>query len=124
MYGTPLRRSCIVAALGRTGPTGGPALAVKLPLTAGAAFIITPTLPRTSGHSGPGLSGRVGTMRRCACLLALVLAAGLAGGCVERKYTVYTDPPNALVLVNNTPLGASPADGSFVYYGKYNFTLM
>jgi hypothetical protein len=63
-------------------------------------------------------------MRRRAWLLGPLLAAGLTGGCVERKYTVYTDPPNVLVLVNNTPLGPSPADGSFVYYGKYNFTLM
>jgi hypothetical protein len=52
------------------------------------------------------------------------LAACSAGGCVERKYTVYTDPPNALVLVNNQPLGPSPADGSFIYYGNYDFTLM
>jgi hypothetical protein len=57
-------------------------------------------------------------------LLGLLLAAGLAGGCVERKFVIETDPPNALVLVNNQPLGPSPADGSFVYYGKYNFTLL
>jgi PEGA domain len=63
-------------------------------------------------------------MRRRACLLGLLLAAGLAGGCVERKYTVYTDPPNVQVLVNNVALGPSPVDGSFVYYGKYRFTLM
>ncbi|HZT78899.1 MAG TPA: PEGA domain-containing protein [Gemmataceae bacterium] len=63
-------------------------------------------------------------MRRRVWLPVVLLAAGLAGGCVERKYTVYTDPPNVLVLVNNTPLGPSPADGSFVYYGKYTFTLM
>jgi hypothetical protein len=63
-------------------------------------------------------------MRRRAWLLGALLAAGLVGGCVERKYTVYTDPPNVLVLVNNLPLGPSPADGSFIYYGKYNFTLM
>src|SRR6516164_4607273 len=59
-------------------------------------------------------------MWRRACLLA----AGLAGGCVERKFVIETDPPNVLVLVNNQPLGPSPADGSFVYYGKYNFTLL
>jgi len=53
-----------------------------------------------------------------------MLAAGLAGGCVERKFVIETDPPNALVLVNNAPLGPSPADGSFVYYGKHNFTVM
>ncbi len=59
-------------------------------------------------------------MRRVAYLLVVLLAAG----CVERKFVIDTDPPNVLVLVNNTPLGPSPADGSFVYYGKYNFTLM
>jgi hypothetical protein len=62
-------------------------------------------------------------MRR-ACLLGLVLAAGLTSGCVDRRYTIYTDPPLAAVLVNNQPLGPSPADGGFVYYGDYNFTLI
>jgi hypothetical protein len=59
-------------------------------------------------------------MRRVAYLLVILSAAG----CVERKFVVDTDPPNVLVLVNNTPLGPSPAYGSFVYHGKYNFTLM
>lgn len=63
-------------------------------------------------------------MWRRACVLGLLLAAGLAGGCVERKFVIETEPPNVLVLVNNQPLGPSPADGSFVYYGRYNFTLM
>ena len=63
-------------------------------------------------------------MRRLAGLLAVLLAVALTGGCVERKFVIETDPPNVLVLVNNQPLGPSPADGSFVYYGKYNFTLM
>ncbi len=63
-------------------------------------------------------------MRRLVGLLAVLLAAVLSEGCVERKFVVDTDPPNVLVLVNNQPLGPSPADGSFIYYGKYNFTLM
>ena len=63
-------------------------------------------------------------MRRWVCLLGLVLTAGSTTGCVDRRYTVYTDPPNVQVLVNGQRLGPSPADGGFVYYGKYNFTLM
>ena len=59
-------------------------------------------------------------MRRVAYLLVILSAAG----CVERKFVVDTDPPNVLVLVNHTPLGPSPAFGSFVYHGTYNFTLM
>jgi len=63
-------------------------------------------------------------MKHRAYLLGLVLAASLVSGCVDRRYTVITDPPNVQVLVNNQPLGSSPADGGFVYYGDYNFTLI
>jgi hypothetical protein len=51
---------------------------------------------------------------------AIALAWGLAGGmigCVERRYTIRTDPPGALVVVNNEEIGPSPASRSFVYYG-------
>jgi hypothetical protein len=59
--------------------------------------------------------GRIGI---CA-LLGLALA-----GCVERRYVIESDPPGALVLVNGTPLGTTPVDGHFVYYGNYEFTLI
>lgn len=54
----------------------------------------------------------------------LALALPLLAGCVERRYVIESDPPGALVLVNGTPLGSSPADGHFVYYGNYTFTLI
>lgn len=41
----------------------------------------------------------------------------LASGCVERRYTIRTDPPGALVSVNGQELGTSPVSKSFVYYG-------
>jgi hypothetical protein len=63
-------------------------------------------------------------MRRSACLLAALLAALPLGGCVERSFVVESNPPGAFVLVNNQPLASTPADGSWVYYGKYHFTLM
>src|SRR5215467_6691253 len=47
---------------------------------------------------------------------ALTLVVG-AAGCVERRYTIRTDPPGALVIVNKEEIGASPASRSFVYYG-------
>ncbi len=62
-------------------------------------------------------------MRRQAILLGVLLATGLSAGCVERSFIIETNPPGAFVLVNDQPLGASPVDGSFVYYGKYHFTL-
>ena len=46
-----------------------------------------------------------------------VLALGLAG-CVERRYTIRTNPENALVVVNGEEIGPSPASRSFYFYGE------
>ena len=62
-------------------------------------------------------------MSRGACLRAVILGVALVGGCVERSYVVETNPPGALVMANNRPLGAAPADGHWVYPGKYDFTI-
>jgi hypothetical protein len=56
--------------------------------------------------------------------LLLALCAVLPGGCVERRYTVLTDPPGAFVLENGKPIGNTTVDRPFIYYGKYRFTLM
>jgi len=45
-------------------------------------------------------------------------------GCVERRFVIESDPPGALVLMNGQPIGATPVDGHFLYYGKYQFTLI
>jgi hypothetical protein len=45
-------------------------------------------------------------------------------GCVERRYVVTSDPPGAVVMVNNRPLGQTPVDGRFDWYGTYEFTLV
>src|SRR5260370_14492133 len=60
---------------------------------------------------------------RAAWLLA-ALGPGLAGGCVERTYTVLTtNAPGAMVLENGHEVGPSPAIRPFSYFGKYRFTL-
>ena len=60
--------------------------------------------------------------------LALVagLATGLIGfaGCVERRYTIRTNPPGALVVVNGEEIGPSPVSRSFTYYGDREITMM
>ncbi len=56
--------------------------------------------------------------------VAVLSLAGLAG-CVERRMVIMTDPPHAVVFdEKNQPLGASPVDRSFTYYGKYRFRLV
>jgi hypothetical protein len=62
--------------------------------------------------------------RRTTLLLAAALATGGLPGCIEQRYVIETDPPGALVLVNGQPIGSTPVDGYFTYYGTYNFTLI
>jgi hypothetical protein len=59
-------------------------------------------------------------------LIALAMSVALVNGCagVERRYVVTSDPPGAIVLRNNQPIGATPADDHFTYYGTYHFTLI
>ena len=68
-------------------------------------------------------------MNRTIASLAL-LSTALLSGCVERRFVVETVIPGvpqdgqAQVLHNGHPIGISPADDSFVYYGKHQLTLV
>jgi hypothetical protein len=71
------------------------------------------------GRSG---DGREGAMRP---RLALgVLALGLFAGCVERRFVIDSDPPGAVAYLDGVPMGPTPVDVPFVYYGKYHITLV
>lgn len=57
----------------------------------------------------------------------LALALGLVllpSGCVTRRYVITSDPPGAVVYRNGQPIGATPVEEPFVYYGKYNYRLV
>ena len=47
--------------------------------------------------------------------------AGLAVGCVDRRFVVETNVPGAQVSMDGVPIGATPADARFEYAGKYEF---
>ncbi len=66
---------------------------------------------------------RVGKRCWSGALLGLTLATSLTG-CVERRYTIRTDPPGALVVVNNEEIGRAPVARSFSYYGDRDITLI
>ncbi len=53
--------------------------------------------------------------------LAVLVALFLIGliGCVERTITVRTDPPGALVSVNDVEKGRTPVTFPFTWYGQY-----
>jgi hypothetical protein len=61
--------------------------------------------------------------RRLATLL-LLPGIALLCGCVERRYTVRSDPPGAMIIVNGEAIGPAPASHSFYYYGDREVTLV
>lgn len=57
--------------------------------------------------------------------VAVALAATCAlTGCVERRYTIRTDPPGALVIANGEPIGTTPVSKSFTFYGDRSFRII
>ncbi len=73
---------------------------------------------RLARISGPG-ERAAGSLRGLVAAMAL-----LSVGCVDRRYTIRTDPPGALVYVNGEEVGASPVSHSFTYYGDREITLV
>jgi hypothetical protein len=53
----------------------------------------------------------------------LVLAA-MASGCVQRRMTIRSDPPGALVYVDDYQVGTTPVSHDFVYYGTRKIRLV
>ena len=59
----------------------------------------------------------------------IVVASAMAAmavlpGCVERRYTIRTDPPGALVIANGEPIGTTPVSKSFTFYGDRTFRII
>jgi hypothetical protein len=52
-----------------------------------------------------------------------LLAALAAMGCVERTVRIQSDPPGAVVVVNDEEVGVTPAKFSFLWYGDYEVIL-
>ncbi len=61
---------------------------------------------------------------RASILTVLVAAMLGAPGCVQRRMTIRSSPPGALVYVDDYELGATPVSHDFVYYGTRNVKLV
>jgi hypothetical protein len=55
-------------------------------------------------------------------LVVLVCAAGT--GCVQRRLTIRSNPPGALVYVDDYQVGTTPVSTDFVYYGTRKIRLV
>ena len=63
------------------------------------------------------------TPRCAAALLASALLLAPAAGCVERTMKICSQPPGALVTVNDEEVGATPVKFAFLWYGDYEIVL-
>jgi PEGA domain len=59
-------------------------------------------------------------LRAVAVLAALGALAGAGAGCVRRELTVTSDPPGALVFLNDQEVGRTPLTRPFTFYGTYD----
>ncbi len=57
-------------------------------------------------------------------LLLLLAGCVCQSGCVQRRMTIRTNPPGALVYVDDYPIGTTPISTDFVYYGKRKIRLV
>jgi hypothetical protein len=56
-------------------------------------------------------------------LLALLLVA-VSTGCVRRRMTIRSNPPGAVVFVDERRIGVTPVSTSFTYYGTREVQLV
>jgi len=63
-------------------------------------------------------------MKRQVVLLAsAVLPLAAAGGCVKRTLSINTQPPAALVYLNDQEVGRTPVSVPFTWYGDYDIII-
>lgn len=58
---------------------------------------------------------------RVSAVAAALLA--IAPGCVRRTITISTEPPNALVFLNDQEIGRSTVTTDFTWYGDYDVVI-
>jgi len=61
--------------------------------------------------------------RSCGPLLLIVLCAGQIG-CVQRRMMIRSNPPGALVYVDDYEIGTTPIASNFTYYGQRKIRLV
>ena len=57
-------------------------------------------------------------------LLLMLLLTTTTSGCVRRRMLVRSNPPGAMVYIDNQPIGPTPCSTDFVYYGTREIRLV
>ena len=67
---------------------------------------------------------RMRTALRLLVALTFVSLCLPSTGCVRRRLNVRTNPPGALVYVDNQQIGTTPCSVDFIYYGTREIRLV
>lgn len=59
-----------------------------------------------------------------ATLAAALMLCAAASGCVQRRLTVRSNPPGALVYIGNLEIGKTPCSVSYLWYGVREIKLI
>jgi hypothetical protein len=62
--------------------------------------------------------------RSVGAVLVLIVLTLSASGCIRRRLNVRTNPPGALVYVDNQQIGTTPCSVDFTYYGTREIRLV
>lgn len=57
-------------------------------------------------------------------LLAAVFCCAATAGCVQRRLTIRSNPPGALVIIDQWNIGITPCSTDYIYYGKRHIQLI
>ncbi len=55
--------------------------------------------------------------------LMLIMILLSTSGCIQRRIRVTSEPPGAVVWLNDTEIGRTPAEAEFTFYGSYDVRL-
>lgn len=80
--------------------------------------------PPASAHRSCAGARDKQTRLRQACLLAALLVFAGSSGCVHRRLTIRSDPPGALVYIDNYEIGTTPVSTDYIYYGTREIRLV
>ncbi len=67
---------------------------------------------------------RQSVFHRCGFALALAALLANAMGCVQRRFTIRSNPPGAQVYVDDYEIGTTPCSHDFTYYGTRKVRLV
>jgi hypothetical protein len=72
----------------------------------------------------PGCSLSTAARKRFLRIVIALLVCVFLGGCVRRRMTIRSNPPGALVYIDDYEIGTTPISTNFTYYGERKIRLV